>query len=164
VADIDYCVVDLEQPTYAGSPFPGLTVRNVSKSLMLCGKVSGAIHMTNLQDCVLVVACRQFRMHECKNVVVYLHCASRPIIEDCERIRFTPLPETYVDDALRETQNQWDQVDDFKWLKSEPSPNWSVLPQNERLEDNFWSNTLAGGGGSASTVNGTLESVGIAQD
>jgi tubulin-specific chaperone C len=96
VADIDHCVIDLKQPSYADSPYPGLTVLNVSKSLLLCGKVSGAIHMTNLQDCVLVVACRQFRMHECKNVTVYLHCGSRPIIEDCERVRFTPLPKPYV--------------------------------------------------------------------
>jgi len=34
-----------------------------------------------------------------------------------------------------EVKNQWDQVDDFKWLKMEPSPNWSILPVQERLGD-----------------------------
>jgi Tubulin binding cofactor C len=42
------------------------------------------------------VTCRQFRMHECKNVDVYLSCSSRPIIEDCSGIRFSQLPDTYV--------------------------------------------------------------------
>lgn len=36
--------------------------------------------------------------------------------------------------------NLWDQVDDFKWLRAEHSPNWSVLqPQDERaVDDEGW--------------------------
>lgn len=34
--------------------------------------------------------------------------------------------------------NQWDQVDDFKWLKAAHSPNWSVLPLDDRLDDEAW--------------------------
>ena len=40
-------------------------------------------------------------------------------------------------------ENQWDQVDDFKWLKSEPSPNWSVLPEEKRLAGEIWSSTVS---------------------
>ncbi|PNH43085.1 hypothetical protein VD0004_g4343 [Verticillium dahliae] len=43
-----------------------------------------------------------------------------------------------------DSKNQWDQVDDFKWLKAEPSPNWSVLPVDERLEDRIWSDVVPG--------------------
>ncbi|KAJ4348502.1 uncharacterized protein N0V89_009878 [Didymosphaeria variabile] len=37
-----------------------------------------------------------------------------------------------TDDAPSE-KNQWDQIDDFKWLKAEPSPHWSILPESERV-------------------------------
>ena len=44
-------------------------------------------------------------------------------------------------------QNQWDQVDDFKWLKSEHSPNWSVLPEDSRLQEVVWTSVVPGGPG-----------------
>jgi hypothetical protein len=44
-------------------------------------------------------------------------------------------------------ENQWDQVDDFKWLKSEPSPNWKILPEEERLPEDVWTNVVPGGPG-----------------
>jgi hypothetical protein len=45
------------------------------------------------------------------------------------------------------TQNQWDQVDDFKWLKAEHSPNWSILLENERLNEEIWTKVVPGGPG-----------------
>ncbi|KAM0324782.1 hypothetical protein ACHAQA_007746 [Verticillium albo-atrum] len=41
-------------------------------------------------------------------------------------------------------ENQWDQVDDFKWLKAEKSPNWSVLPEEERLDEKIWEDVVPG--------------------
>lgn len=41
-------------------------------------------------------------------------------------------------------ENQWDRVDDFKWLKADHSPNWSVLPEEERLEGAFWTDEVSG--------------------
>lgn len=41
--------------------------------------------------------------------------------------------------------NQYDQVDDFKWLKSEHSPNWRVLPTNERIARDVWEKIVPGG-------------------
>lgn len=41
----------------------------------------------------------------------------------------------------------WDQVDDFKWLKAEHSPNWSVLPEAQRLSEDIWTKTVPGGRG-----------------
>ncbi len=45
------------------------------------------------------------------------------------------------------SRNQWDQVDDFKWLKTEHSPNWSILPEGERLPEDIWKHTVPGGPG-----------------
>ncbi len=129
-------------------PFTGLTLRNIDNSLIVGGHVAGPIHITNMHDSVLVVACGQFRMHDSKAVDVYLHCGSRPIIEDCEGIRFAPLPNVYETEENKSgaggNANLWDRVDDFKWLKSEPSPHWKVLEESERIEERVWSEIVPG--------------------
>ena len=95
------CVVDLSVPSSDGAPFAGLTVKDVRQCLLVCGNVDGAAHITDVQGSAIVVTSRQFRMHECKDVDVYLSCSSRPIIEDCQGIHFARIPETYVSGACR---------------------------------------------------------------
>lgn len=90
------CVVDLSVPTTATAPFASITINSASSSLLLCGSIAGPAHVTGVKNSVLVIKCRQFRMHECENVDVYLHCASRPIIEDCKGVRFAVLPKFLV--------------------------------------------------------------------
>lgn len=96
VSNVKGSVVDLSAPTMSGGSFATLTLKNIKGSLVVTGRVAGPIHMTGLEKSVIVTSCRQFRMHGSKNVDVYLHCLSRPIIEDCGNIRFTPLPRIYV--------------------------------------------------------------------
>jgi hypothetical protein len=132
ITNLMNCNVDLSAPA-AVAPFSALYLKNVLSSTIITGQVSGATHITDVASTKLYVTTRQFRMHGAKNVDVYLHCASRPIIEDCEGIRFAPLPQELVRDELKTVQNQWDHIDDFKWLKAEQSPNWSVLPESERV-------------------------------
>ena len=95
---LDRCVVDMTAPTSSrtGAPFAGLALKNIRCSLLLCGTVSGPVHVTGVRDSVIVVSARQVRMHECANVDVYLHCGSHPIIEDCTDMRFAPIPQCYV--------------------------------------------------------------------
>jgi hypothetical protein len=90
------CIVDMSVPTATGQPFAGLTIKSIKNSLLICGNVSGSAHITGVESSVIVVTTRQFRMHECKDCVVYLHANSRPIIEDCSGIQFAPLPKSYV--------------------------------------------------------------------
>lgn len=35
-------------------------------------------------------------------------------------------------------------MDDFKWLKAEKSPNWSILPEEERLPEDVWTKCVPG--------------------
>ncbi|KAI0594233.1 tubulin binding cofactor C [Biscogniauxia sp. FL1348] len=144
LTDLERCVVDMTVPTGSsgGTPFAGLALKGIRRSLVIAGRVDGPAHVTGVEDSVVVVAARQVRMHDCRNVDVYLHCQSHPIIEDCSGMRFAPLPDLYASDLT--TNNQWDQVDDFKWLKSEPSPNWSVLPEEQRIEPDTWKHTVCG--------------------
>ena len=43
--------------------------------------------------------------------------------------------------------NQYKQVQDFKWLKTEPSPNWNLLPTEDIVPDEVWSKIVPGGPG-----------------
>lgn len=159
VSLIHRCVVDMSSPTRTVQPFATLTLKNIRDSLIVCGHVSGAAHLTRVTNSVIVVASRQFRMHESKDCDIYLRTSSRPIIEDCSGIRFTPLPETYASEMGGESENQWDQVDDFKWLRSEPSPNWRAMKEEERLEENVWKEVVPGGPGMG--VDDVLKAVGV---
>jgi hypothetical protein len=162
VSNLRHCVVDLSPPTIAGEGFASLTLKNIKNSLVVCGRVNGPIHITGVENSVIVTSCRQYRMHSSKNVEVYLHCSSRPIIEDCEGIRFARLPEAYVSLAssflhlaftnsvqstseTSSTPNQYDQIDDFKWLKSEPSPHFSLISPVDYIKEEVWRDTVPGG-------------------
>jgi len=43
--------------------------------------------------------------------------------------------------------DSWSQIDDFKWLKSTPSPNWSRLPPEDIITDDTWREVVPGGPG-----------------
>ncbi|CDY63924.1 hypothetical protein HID58_078830 [Brassica napus] len=65
---------------------------------------------------------------------------SRPIIEDSSGVRFGPyclgyggIEEDLKTAGLEEETESWANVDDFLWLRAVHSPNWSLLPQEERL-------------------------------
>ncbi|KAH7369879.1 tubulin-specific chaperone-like protein c [Rhexocercosporidium sp. MPI-PUGE-AT-0058] len=147
LTSLNRCIVDMSIPTANGAPFAGLALQNIKDSLIIAGHVAGAAHITGVSDSIIVVASRQVRMHDCKNVDVYLHCASRPIIEDCSNVRFSPIPECFMTNQEAPVQNQWDQVDDFKWLKAEHSPNWSILPDDKKLNEEVWTSVVPGGPG-----------------
>jgi tubulin-specific chaperone C len=100
LTNLTHCIVDMSVPTSNGAPFAGLTLKNIKKSLIVAGQVAGAAHITGVDDSVIAVSSRQVRMHECKNVDIYLICSSRPIIEDCSGVRFAPLPEIYVSSSF----------------------------------------------------------------
>ena len=128
-------------------------------------------------------------MHHSSNVDVYLHCTSRPIIEDCSGIRFAELPSAYakmlgvankntehgsdgdvaesgdggVDDVEEagKGENMYRHVDDFKWLKSDPSPNWSVLEEEDRVKDEVWMQVLDGQNRAGVGVEEMLKEVGF---
>lgn len=96
VTAMDRCVVDMSIPTADGKPYASLMVKNVSDTLILCRRIDGPAHLTRVRDSIIVVHCRQFRMHDCSNVDVYLSSSSNPIIEDCSDVRFARIPRAYV--------------------------------------------------------------------
>jgi hypothetical protein len=93
--DLESCIVDMSIPTN-GAPLPSLALKNISRSLIIAGRVSSSVHITNVKDSIIVLTAQQARIHDCKNVCIYLFCASDPVIENCSQMRFAPLPTIYV--------------------------------------------------------------------
>ncbi|KAL2374003.1 hypothetical protein RJ035_001980 [Blastomyces gilchristii] len=148
ITSLQHCVVDMLIPTTDGRRFAGLVIKGVTESLLLCGQVNGPAHITGVKHSTIVVSCHQFRMHDCLDVDVYLSCSSKPIIEDCRDIRFGKIPEIYTPKSSDGAQsNFWDEVQDFKWIKVEQSPNWRIIKENERVPDDVWATNLSGGPG-----------------
>lgn len=157
--DLRDCIVDMSVPTAQGQPFAGLALKNISNSLIVAGRVSGPVHITGVSNSILVMVARQVRVHECSNVDMYLHCGSHPIIEGCTGMRFAPLPACYATEAELATENQWRQVDDFKWLRAGHSPNWTTLPEAQMLGEEIWTKVVPGQPGAS--VEETLRKVGL---
>lgn len=102
-------------------------------------------------------------MHDSTNSIVYLFSPSRPIIEDSTGIKFAPFPTELVaklPSHTVNTRNLWDQVDDFKWLRKEHSPNWEVLGKEGRLGGEVLEK-IEERAGRSGDVRGVLEMVGI---
>ncbi|KZV36611.1 tubulin-folding cofactor C-like [Dorcoceras hygrometricum] len=104
------------------------------------GPVTGSVLIEGVEGCVLVLASHQIRIHDAKNCDFYLRVRSRPIIEDSHGVRFAPYCLEYegIEADLKEANlgeetGNWMEVDDFRWLRAVPSPNWSILPENERI-------------------------------
>ncbi|KAI5297545.1 hypothetical protein KEM55_004536, partial [Ascosphaera atra] len=99
ITDIDKCVVDLSIATERAAelpPWASLSVQSIRNTLMICGRVTGPVHVTGAENCTIVVGCQQLRLHQCTNSNVYLSCGSQPIIEDCKGLKFARLPDVYV--------------------------------------------------------------------
>ncbi|NWU98960.1 TBCC protein, partial [Upupa epops] len=118
-----------------------LRVRDCHGCTVLCGPVSTSVLVDGCSDCVLVLACQQLRTHRTRGSRFYVHVTSRAVIEDCREVFFAPYTWSYpgIDGDFESSRldrnvNNWNLVDDFDWLATnEPSPNWSLIPEQERI-------------------------------
>eukprot|EP00250_Pteridium_aquilinum_P001944 c12154_g1_i1 orf=254-1471(-) len=103
------------------------------------GPVTGSALIEEVEDCTMMLASHQIRIHHAKKTDMYLRVRSHPIVEYTSDIRVAPYAFSYqgIDDdllagSLNEETGLWEHVDDFRWLRAIPSPNWSILPERER--------------------------------
>lgn len=107
---------------------------------LLCGPVSTSVFLDDCSECVLAVACQQLRVHTTRDTRIFLQVTSRAIVEDCKGIQFAPytwsypgIDKDFESSGLDRSKNNWNDVDDFNWLARDmASPNWSILPEEER--------------------------------
>lgn len=115
-------------------------IKALTRCTVCIGPLSRSLFIADCVDCTFAIACQQVRIHNTTNSSFYAHVTSHPIIEDCHHVFFAPNTWTYAEyqmhfhnAGLDLHKNNWNLVDDFKWLKhDQPSPNWSVIPEDKR--------------------------------
>lgn len=112
-----------------------MRINKVINSKIFCGPVCRSIFITDCFDSTFQLACQQLRIHTTGNTKFYIHVTSKAIIEDCEDLGFSTytynyekINEHFLNSKLARDVNNWNDVDDFNWLKlGVPSPNWKVI-------------------------------------
>uniref|UniRef100_A0A0D9VH35 C-CAP/cofactor C-like domain-containing protein n=1 Tax=Leersia perrieri TaxID=77586 RepID=A0A0D9VH35_9ORYZ len=140
--DGDFTLADLVScQVYLKGKCRALYVHKLRDCRVLVGAVFGSVLIEDVERCTFVMAAHQIRIHEARATDFYLRVRSRPIIEDCSGVRFAPhalryegIEEDLRDAGLEEETGNWANVDDFKWLRAVQSPNWCLVPEEERLQ------------------------------
>jgi hypothetical protein len=140
--DGDFTLADLVScEVYLKGKCRALYVHKLRDCRVFVGAVLGSVLIEDVQGCTFVMAAHQIRIHEAKATDFYLRVRSRPIIEDCSGVRFAPhalkydgIDEDLKESGLEEETGNWANVDDFKWLRAVQSPNWCLVPEDERLQ------------------------------
>ncbi|KAI8368684.1 tubulin binding cofactor C-domain-containing protein [Choanephora cucurbitarum] len=117
LSNLKDCIIILEKKDVSLS---AIHIKNVDRCVIYGGTIEGSVLMYGLTNSTLIVGCHQFRMHESHNVDIMLHVTSRPIIEDSNQIQVGRWD-------VEGSNNYYDQVEDFNWLKKQASPNWKVM-------------------------------------
>ncbi|XP_053166959.1 tubulin-specific chaperone C [Hemicordylus capensis] len=120
-----------------------LLVRDCRDCTVLCGPVSTSARVEGCSGSRLALACQQLRTYRTTQTSFYVQVTCRAMLEDCSGVRFGPYTWSYAGidsdfetSGLDRSRDNWSEVDDFNWLaRDEPSPNWSVIPENERVTD-----------------------------
>ncbi|KAI8323873.1 hypothetical protein GQ54DRAFT_257481 [Martensiomyces pterosporus] len=140
--DISDSVLDLRR--ISGS-LRALNCHRIKNSVVICDPFSGSATIRDSQNCIFVMGVRQLRLENSRMVDVYVYCTSHPIIEKSSGVSFSAYPAAVETDETRsafahsklsEMPDLHHMVDDFNWLKRQPSPNWSV--HNRPLGKEDW--------------------------
>ncbi|WOK93154.1 tubulin-folding cofactor C [Canna indica] len=135
LSDLNACEI------YLKGRLRSLFIHRLTNCKVFAGPVLGSVLIEEVKDCLFVLASHQIRIHHARATDFYLRLRSRPIIEDCNGVRFAPyrlsyegLEEELRDCGLGEETGNWAHVDDFKWLRAVQSPNWNVIPEEELMD------------------------------
>lgn len=133
--DGSFKLVDLENCTVSFEGFfTMLFMRNLKNCTINTCPVANSIMGFNLHNCKISMIGHQIRLHDSEDVDFYVHTTSRLIIEDCTRLKFHELQYDYPGlqkdfelANLNKATNLWKEVQDFKWIKKEKSPNFELV-------------------------------------
>ncbi|KAJ3175059.1 hypothetical protein HDU87_006455 [Geranomyces variabilis] len=122
VADLTRCVVSLLD-LHVGA----LHLKNLDRCVLVVGPIAGSVLVESCRNCVFVICCRQLRIHNSVGLAIPLHIASHPIIEDCSALRFGLYPRAALADFAS--------VERFEAARIDPNPGASA---HKTVEDFCW--------------------------
>ncbi|EFA82222.1 tubulin folding cofactor C [Heterostelium album PN500] len=91
-------------------------------------EIDGSIFIDACTNVKFYLKSRQIRIHNCRGCQFYINTKSHPIVESCKDIGFAP----YSQDSTDIDNQFWCKVNDFDWLQSKQSPNWHIIPIENR--------------------------------
>jgi len=65
-----------------------IAMDNCKGCTVICGPSDSSVFIRDCSDCDVVVGCQQLRLRDCKNMRIFLHSQTGPIIESSSNIRF----------------------------------------------------------------------------
>lgn len=134
----------------------GVFISGCTDCAIYCVPVAGSIFLSNCVNCRVYVACHQLRLKDCRDTDIFVWCASTPIIESCDGMRFGPytcwegLLNSAAPNGLHyathaewvrqvgeiadtaQTEQNYTAVDDFQWVRKTASPHWRVMAEAEQ--------------------------------
>lgn len=108
-----------------------LTIDNC-KNVTIVAFSADSVYIRNSSNLKVVLACGQYRCRDCRNLELYLHCSTQPVIESSTQIRSSPLildfdgVETILEKMkISKFNNLWSKIHDFGPVGDED--NWTLL-------------------------------------
>lgn len=147
MTDLTVAAVDLRR----AGPLSSASIRTGARALVVLPAVSGAVRLAGLTRSIIFFAgpAAQIRIHDCTECDFYVQ-GGAPVVEGVRRVRFAPAEEG--------GGGHWAGVQDFEWRRATQSPNWSVLPEGERLGPEVWALVREG-----AETDGLLRAVGLGE-
>ena len=113
-------------------PKKSVHLSDIESSVVFICHVDGSVLAHRITNSIIMVSCTQFRVHDSENCLLSLNIPNHPVIEHCNNLTFSNLTQDVSDildiDTMKwdEMKNQYDQVRDFNWFQTTPSPHWGV--------------------------------------
>jgi hypothetical protein len=121
------------------------SIRTGTRSIVVLPRVNGAVRIAGLTRAIVLLAgaAGQIRIHDCTDCDFYIRTGKgAPVVEGVRRVRFAPAPAGGRREGEEKEEegevNHWYDVQDFEWRKATQSPNWSILPDGQRLGPKVW--------------------------
>ncbi|XP_075229550.1 protein XRP2-like [Lycorma delicatula] len=112
-----------------------ITIDDCVGCKLILGPVKGSTFLRDCKDCICLVASGQFRIRDSRNLIIFLYCATQPIIESssailfgCYQLFYSGIKEHFKNAELSVFNNYWNSVHDFTPVDGEC--NWGILPEN----------------------------------
>ena len=131
IRSLQRCTVDLL------GELQTLRISDLTDCVVRVGAIAGSVMVNRCIGCTLHLAAHQIRIHESEGTSFFLLIKSKPIIEDCNALRFGeyttmeyPNAQQHLESAgLSPGENRWWEVQDFNWLRPGPSPHYVLVKE-----------------------------------
>ncbi|CAG2180108.1 unnamed protein product, partial [Oppiella nova] len=98
--------------------------------------------LRNCISCRIMCCSQQFRSRDCKNIEIFLYCATQPAIESCYDLTFGCFSANYkgLEDQFKKANlcvlnNNWTNIYDF--TLNDEEQHWSLFSNTVKAEDYF---------------------------